>query len=164
MFTHLNTVNGSTFTTGEKITGGTSGATATLESISATTSKSVSSISVASPGVVTCGANHFLKDGMQVKFTSPSFAVDSVAVTTDDIFTVRNTNGTTTFELFQADGTTAANVTSFSSASAVKHGLAIVSDVNGTFVAGETITGGTSGVTDVLQSDVVGFKGVSNIF
>ena len=51
--------------------------------------------------------NHFLKDGMQVKFTSPSFAVDSVAVTTDDIFTVRNTNGTTTFELFQADGTTA---------------------------------------------------------
>ena len=25
MFTHLNTVNGSTFTTGEKITGGTSG-------------------------------------------------------------------------------------------------------------------------------------------
>ena len=55
MFTHLNTVNGSTFTTGEKITGGTSGATATLESISATTSKSVSSISVASPGVVTCG-------------------------------------------------------------------------------------------------------------
>ena len=50
------------------------------------------------------------------------------------------------------------NVTSFSSASVVKHGLAIVSDVNGTFVAGETITGGTSGVTDVLQSDVVGFK------
>ena len=87
-----------------------------LESISATTSKSVSSISVASPGVVTCGGNHFLKDGMQVKFTSPSFAVDSVAVTTDDIFTVRNTNGTTTFELFKADGTTA-NVTSFSSSS-----------------------------------------------
>ena len=80
-----------------------------------------------------------------------------LAVTTDDIFTVRNTNGTTTFELFQADGTTASNVTSFSSAS-VKHGLAIVSDVNGTFVAGETITGGTSGVTDVLQSDVVGLK------
>ena len=40
MFTHLNTVNGSTFTTGEKITGGTSGATGTLESISTTTSKS----------------------------------------------------------------------------------------------------------------------------
>ena len=43
-----------------------------------------------------------------------------------------------------------------------KHGLAIVSDVNGTFVAGETITGGTSGVTDVLQSDVVGLKGVTS--
>ena len=45
MFTHLNTVNGSTFTTGEKITGGTS--VAVPRSISATTSKSVSSISVA---------------------------------------------------------------------------------------------------------------------
>ena len=74
---------------------------------------SVTSISVASPGVVTTGSNHLLKDGQQIKFTSPNFAVDSVAVTTDDIFTVRNTNGTTTFELFQADGTTAANVLNF---------------------------------------------------
>ena len=111
MFTHLNITSNTSFTTGEKLTGGTSGATATVESLSTVTAVAASSISVASPGVVTCGANHFLKDGMQVKFTSPSFAVDSVAVTTDDIFTVRNTNGTTTFELFQADGTTAADAT-----------------------------------------------------
>ena len=100
MFTHLNTLSGSTFTTGETITGSTSGATGTLESISTTTSVAVSSISVADPGVVTTGSNHNLRDGQQVKFTSPSFSVDSVAVTTNDIFTVRNSNGTNTFELY----------------------------------------------------------------
>ena len=162
MFTHLNTTGGSTFTTAEKITGGTSGATGTLESVSTTTSISPSSISVASPGVVTTGSNHLLKDGQQIKFTSPSFSVDSVAVTTSDIFTVRNGNGTTTFELFNADGTTAANVTSFTSSGAIKHGVVVLSSVNGTFTAGETITGGTSGTTDVIQSDTVGFKGVRN--
>jgi hypothetical protein len=162
MFTHLNTTGGSTFTTAEKITGGTSGATGTLESVSTTTSIAPTSISVASPGVVTTGSNHLLKDGQQIKFTSPSFSVDSVAVTTSDIFTVRNGNGTTTFELFNADGTTAANVTSFTSSGAIKHGVVVLSSVNGTFTAGETITGGTSGTTDVIQSDTVGFKGVRN--
>ena len=56
----------------------------------------------------------------------------------------------TTFELFNADGTTA-NVTSFTSSGAMKHGVVVLSNVNGTFSAGETITGGTSGVTDVIQ-------------
>ena len=162
MFTHLNTTGGSTFTTGEKITGGTSGATGTLESVSTTTSIAPTSISVASPGVVTTGSNHLLKDGQQIKFTSPNFAVDSVAVQATDIFTVRNGNGTTTFELFKADGTTAANVTSFTSSSAIKHGVVVLSSVNGTFTAGETITGGTSSTTDTIQTDSVGFPGVRN--
>ncbi len=162
MFTHLNTTGGATFTTGEKITGETSGATGTLESVSTTTSIAPTAITVASPGVVTTGSNHLLKDGQQIKFTSPSFSVDSTAVTTSDIFTVRNGNGTTTFELFNADGTTAANVTAFTSAGAMKHGVVVLSSVNGTFTAGETITGGTSSTTDIIQSDTVGFKGVRN--
>ena len=44
----------------------------------------------------------------------------------------------------------------------MKHGVVVLSSVNGTFSAGETITGGTSGVTDVIQSDTVGFPGVRN--
>ena len=36
MFTHLNINSNVSFTTGEKITGGTSGATATVESLSTT--------------------------------------------------------------------------------------------------------------------------------
>ena len=50
-----------TFTTGEKITGGTSGATGTLESVSSTTSIAITSISVASPGVVTTRFKSLIK-------------------------------------------------------------------------------------------------------
>ena len=38
--------------------------------------------------------------------------------------------------------------------------LVVVSNVVGSFTAGETITGGTSSVTDVIQSDAIGMKGV----
>jgi hypothetical protein len=36
--------------------------------------------------------------------------------------------------------------------------LLLVSNVSGEFSAGETITGGTSSNTAVIQSDAVGFK------
>ena len=47
MFTHLNITSNTSFTTGEKITGGTSGATATVESLSTVTANAVSNISAA---------------------------------------------------------------------------------------------------------------------
>ena len=101
-----------------------------------------------------------LKEGQQIKFSAINAQNNSTAMTTSDIFTVRNPSGSNTFELFEADGITPTNITSFTSAGNVVHGLVICSNVNGTFVAGETITGGTSGVTDVIQSDAVGMKGV----
>ena len=52
MFTHLNTTTNQSFTTGETITGGTSGATGTYESLSTQTAHQQSSITVASLGVV----------------------------------------------------------------------------------------------------------------
>src|SRR6056300_870469 len=52
MFTHLNMRDNTAFTTGETITGSTSGATATVESLSTVTAVSASTITVASPGVV----------------------------------------------------------------------------------------------------------------
>ena len=39
--------------------------------------------------------------------------------------------------------------------------VVVVSNVQGDFVAGETITGGTSSNTAVIQADVVGLKGVT---
>jgi hypothetical protein len=82
-------------------------------------------------------------------------------MTTSDVFTVRNP-AANTFELYESNGTTATNITSFTSSGNVLHGVAVLSSVNGSFVAGETITGGTSSNTAIIQSDAVGLKGVRN--
>ena len=62
MFTHLNINSNVAFTKGEKITGDTSGATATFEDASTISAKAVSSISIASPGVASATAHGF-KEG-----------------------------------------------------------------------------------------------------
>jgi len=158
MFTHLNVKTAPTFTNGEKVTGGTSGAFGFVQSISSTKSAAVSSISVASPGVVTLNAHSF-KEGMQITLTGGSFAINSVAYTTGTVFTVKNPT-TNTFQLFDAAGDTAINVTSYSSAPTAAHGVTVLNNVTGTFVEGETITGTTSSVTAVIQNERYGFKGV----
>src|SRR5210317_1101846 len=158
MFTHLNMRDNAEVTTGETVTGSTSGATATVESLSTVTAVSASAITVASPGVVSATA-HGLKEGQQITFSAISAQNNSTAITTSDVFTVRNP-GTNDFELYESDGTTATNITSYSSSGNVLHGVVVCSSVNGTFVAGETITGGTSSNTSIIQSDAIGLKGV----
>ena len=157
MFTHLNILTAQAFTDGEVITGGTSGASGIYESISNEESKTIASCTTASPGVATISAGHNFVEGQQVTITG-NYQVDSVA-TTSKVCTVRNP-AATTFELFDTDGTTAVNITAFTSMVA-NHGVAILSTVNGTFVPGETITGGTSSSTAVIQANAVGFKGVT---
>ena len=158
MFTHLNVKTAPAFSNGEKVTGGTSGAFGFVQSISNTKSAAVSSISVASPGVVTLSAHSF-KEGMQITLTGGSFAINSVAYTSSTVFTVKNTT-TNTFELFDAAGTTPVNVTSYSSAPTAAHGVTVLNNVTGTFIEGETITGTTSSVTAVIQNERYGFKGI----
>ena len=51
------------------------------------------------------------------------------------------------------------NVTTQGTGGTVQHGLVVLSNVQGAFGAGATITGGTSGNTAVIQADTVGFKG-----
>ena len=157
MFTHLNILTAQAFTDGELITGGTSGATGTYESISNEETATINGLTVASPGVATVSAGHNFVEGQQVTVAG-TFSQDSV-VQSSTVYTVRNPDATT-FELYSTDGTTAVNITAFTSATAV-HGVAIVSDVTGTFVPGETITGGTSSNTAVIQANAVGFKGVT---
>ena len=157
MFTHINTIEATSFTTGEIITGATSGATAVVQSISATKSSAVTSISTANPGVVTLAA-HGLVDGQQINVSGGSFQINSTAYTAGT-FTVRNAT-TNTFELFGSDGTTSQNVTSFSSAPTVTHGLVVCSNVQGEFSAGETIVGQTSNNSATIQADTIGRKGV----
>ena len=90
LFTHLNITTGQAFTTGEQITGSTSDATATIESISTQSPEATSTISVASPGVVTFASPHNLKEGQQITFDAISAEDGGVAITTSDVFTVRN--------------------------------------------------------------------------
>ena len=158
MFTHLNIITDQSFTTGEKVTGGTSGAYGYVQSISATKSATITDISVASPGVVTSNA-HTFRDGMQVTISGATYQVDSTDASAATVYTIKNVT-TNTFELYSADGETAVNVTSYTSGGNAVHGVVVLNNVVGTFQAGETITGGTSSNTADIQSDRYGFKGV----
>lgn len=160
MFTHLNVQTAPVFTNGEKVTGGTSGAIGFVQSISTTRNTAVTSISVASPGVVTLNAHGF-KEGQQITLTGGTWQINSASASGAAVYTVKNPT-TNTFELFNAAGDTAINVTSFSSAPTVTHGVTVLNNVTGVFVAGETITGATSAATAVIQSDRFGFNGVQS--
>jgi len=159
MFTHLNITTAQSFTTGEVISGATSGATGVVRGISTTNSIAATSLSVANPSVVTL-SNHGFTDGQQITLSGGSFQVNSTAYT-PGIFTVRNST-TNTFELFESNGTTSVNVTSFSSSPTLAHGVVVLSAVQGTFANGETITGGTSSNTAVIQDETLGFLGVKS--
>jgi hypothetical protein len=158
MFTHLNVLEATSFTTGEIVSGASSGATGVVQSISSTKSAAATSISVASPGVVTLNAHGF-KDGQQISLSGGSFQIDSSAYT-PGTYTVRNAT-TNTFELYGADGTTAQNVTSFASGPTMTHGVVVLSNVKGSFAINETITGQTSNGSATIQPDRLGLRGVA---
>ena len=165
MFTHLNIRTSQVFTNGEKVTGGTSGAYGYVQSISSTKDAIVTGITETNTGTasVVTSNGHSFKDGMQIQFLNPSFsAVDSTStvVTVNDstVFTVKNVT-TNTFELFDSTGDSPISATSYSSGGIARHGIVVLNNVIGSFVAGETITGATSALTAVIQNDRYGFKG-----
>ena len=157
MFTHLNITSATSFTNGEKVTGSTSGATGYVQSISTTKSAAVTSMSVASPSIVTLNAHSF-REGQQITLTGGTYSVDSVSVSTPTVYTVRSPS-TNTFSLYDASGINPVNVTAYSAAPTATHGVVILNDVTGVFVSGETITGATSSNTAIVQSDRYGFLG-----
>jgi hypothetical protein len=158
MFTHLNALGTTSYTTGEVVSGASSGATGIVQSATATKNTAVTSISVASPGVVTLN-DHGIRDGQQVFLTGGTWQIDSAATSNATVYTARNTT-TNTFELYESDGTTAVNVTSFSAGPTLEHTTIVLSNVEGTFSAGEVITGQISNSSLTLQSDVLGLKAV----
>ena len=159
LFTHLNIKTAQAFTTGETVTGSTSGATATVQSVSTTESATITGATQADPIVIT-SANKF-KEGQQVTITG----VGGMTELNSNVYTVRNPSASN-FQLYNTDGTTAidgtSGHTSYTSGGAAAHGVVIVSNVQGTFAAGETITGGTSSNTAVIQADAAGMNGVTS--
>src|SRR5210317_441620 len=158
LFNHLNITTAQSFTTGETVTGGSSGATGVVQEYSSTESATITGITQASPAVVT--ANNSFKEGQQVSIASVSGMIE----VNGNVYTVRNPSSTT-FELYDTDGTTAIDssaFTAYTSGGTASHGIVVISNVQGEFTTGETITGGTSSNTAVIQSDAVGLKGVTS--
>ena len=157
MFTHLNVLEATSFTTGEILSGSSSGATGVVQSISATKSAAITSVSVADPGVATLNAHGF-KDGQQINLSGGTMSIGGSAYTAGT-YTVRNATANT-FELYGADGTTSQNVTAFSSGPTATHGVVVLSNVKGTFAAGETVTGQTSNNSATIQASRLGLDAV----
>ena len=156
MFTHLNVTTNTAFTTGETVTGSTSGATATVESLSTTTSATITGATAANPVVITA-ASHNLKEGQQITISG----VGGMTELNGNVYTVRWTS-TNSFQLYNTDGVSTidgSGFTSYTSGGTATHGVVVLSSTNGGFVAGETITGGTSSNTAIIQADAVGLKG-----
>ena len=162
MFAHLN-VNGAAsgaLTTGETLTGGTSGATAIVESITSLGAATITGVTAAQPPVVTMSAGHNFTEGQQIIIAS---AAGMTQINTTH--TVKNPTATT-LELFTAaaaTGTPSAvngtNYTTWSSGGTVSHTIAVLSNVKGIFTQGETCTGGSSSNTVVVQFNAFGCKG-----
>ena len=163
MFAHLN-VRGpasGALTTGETLTGGTSGATGIVESITSLGEATITDITQAQPPVVTCSSGHNFTEGQIIKITSVSGMTD----VNDGFFTVKNPSATT-FELFvegaqggsnsaplAVNGTTHSAYTSGGTAA---HTIVVLSNVKGIFAEAETCTGGSSSSTAVVQNTTFG--------
>ncbi len=165
MFSHLN-VKGSAsgaLTTGETITGGTSGATGVVESITSAASVNITGVTLSQPVVVTMSGGHNYTEGQQVLIAG----ITGTTQLNGEYFTVKNPTSTT-IELFEAQTTSdggvgsvnGTNYTAWSSGGTVVHTTIILNDVQGEFVENETATGGSSGVTAVVQFNTLGCKGI----
>ena len=165
MFAHLN-VNGKmsgALTTGDTLTGGTSGASGTVESITTAKSPNITAVTQTQPPVVTTDGAHSYTEGQQV------FIQDVAGMTqlNDELFTVKNPTSTT-LELFSAQSAatvtpTAVDASAYSthtgSAGSIRHTVIILNNVKGEFVGGETITAPTNSRTGTVQFDSLGCKG-----
>ena len=159
MFTHLDLTTEVTYTTGEKVTGATSGATGIVMSDTAKKGAAIA-ITAANPSVATL-ASHGFVDGQQITLTGGTYSVNSVVNSGARVCVVRNTTANT-FELFDSDGTTSLNVTAQSGNPTASHTTVVVSNVQGNFSAGETLTGDSSNNAGTIQADRIGFKGVTS--
>jgi hypothetical protein len=164
MFAHLNVYGPASgaLTDGETLTGGTSGATGIVESITELGAATVTGVTQTNPPVVTCSGGHNFLEGQQVKFAS----VGGMTQLNGNFYTVKNPDATT-FQLHDAstssigapdpvDGT---GYTAYTSGGTASHTIVILSSVKGIFTEGETATGGSSDNTAVVQFDAFGCKG-----
>jgi hypothetical protein len=152
-FTHLRTNSSHALTTGEIVTGGTSGATGIVESVSTSVSKTLNAAAKSSSALtVTTSTAHTLSVGQRVTFAG----VGGMTDINNQTYTVATTPTTTQFTI----AINSSGFSSFTSGGTVSTGIAVVSNTKGAFAAGETITGGSSTNTAVISADTDHFKSV----
>ena len=156
-------------TTGDTLTGGTSGATGTIEGISVAASANITGITQANPPVVTCSAGHNFTEGQQIKIlgVNPDGDVmrDADGDSIDTFHTVKNPTATT-LELFSfgtaplgspiASDYTGSPV--YLNGGTAAHTVIVLNNIKGDFVGGETITAPTNSRTGTVQFDALGCK------
>jgi len=160
MFAHVNVkgVMSGAVTTGDKLTGETSGATGIIQGTTTEGSATITGVSQASPAVVTCSGGHNFTDGQVVTIAS----VVGMSSTVNGNHVVKNATATT-FEIFDnISGTPPIDLASssaYSSGGTAKHTTIVLSDVQGEFVANETINAPTNSRSGTVQADFFGKKG-----
>ena len=163
MFTHINVsgIMSGALTTGDTLTGGTSGATGTIESITTESSADITGITQADPAVITCSGGHSFTEGQDVIMASIGGMTEM-----NGTQVVKNPTATT-FEVF-ADATAtnstpssvdSSGFTAYTSGGTVKHTIIVLNNVKGEFTAGETITAPTNTRTGTIQFTAFGCKG-----
>ena len=162
MFAHLNVKGAASgaLTTGETLTGGSSNATAIVESVTSLGVATITGVTAAQPPVVTMSAGHDFKEGQQIIIASAAgmtqinttHTVKNPTATTLELFTASTSSGTTT----AVNGT---GYTAWTSGGTVAHTIVVLSNVKGDFIDNETCTGGSSSNTVVVQFSILGCNG-----
>ena len=163
MFTHINVAGAMSgaLTTGDILTGSTSGATGVIESLTTADTATITGASQADPVVVTCSGGHNFTDGQAITISSVSGMTEI-----NTSHTVRNPTATT-FELFALttagsqvseplDGT---GFTAYSSGGSAAHTTIVLNNTKGEFTPGETITAPTNSRTGTVQFNAFGCQG-----
>ncbi len=164
MFSHVNIAGkmSGALTTGDKLTGETSGATGIVEGVTTEGSAVITGATSADPVVVTCSGGHNFTEGQQIVIAGVSGITDI-----NTTHTVKDPTATT-FKLFTAQAaasTTPAAVdgsgySSFSgSGGTAKHTTIVLSNIQGEFSVGETVSAPTNSRTGTVQFNSLGCKG-----
>jgi len=162
MFAHIN-VKGAmsgALTEGDILTGGTSGATGVVESVTSAGTATITGATASDPVVVTMSAGHDFTEGQNITIANVvgmtgingNHIVKNPTATTLELFEESTVNNSTPEPL---DGT---SFTAYASAGTAVHTVIALSNVKGDFTAGETITAPTNSRTGVIQFNAFGCK------
>ena len=163
MFVHVNVAGAMSgaLTTGDILTGGTSGATGVIESLSTAGTATITGVTVADPPVVTCSGGHNFTEGQTITIAS---VVGMTEINASH--TVKNSTATT-FELYglatatnsTPEPTDGSSYTAWASGGTAVHTVIVLNNIKGEFTPGETITAPTNTRTGTVQFTAFGCKG-----